>query len=107
MSDIYVDTEALAELRKRLVDISVALEHAKDDVNAYDSELGSKKIDHALNDFISGWKDGRKKILKSINGMIGRIDSAIEAYEKVEQSVVTTANETAAQIGSSDVSVSG
>ncbi len=105
MSEIYVDTEALGQLRTKLKSISVALENAKDDVNAYDAELGSKKIDHALNDFISDWKDGRKKITKSIQDMIGRIDAAIEEYETVEQKVSDMATESAAEVGSARVTV--
>jgi hypothetical protein len=106
MSEIFVDVEALLALRDRLVAVYEALDHAKDDINAFDADLGSSKIENALDSFVSSWRDGRKKIKTGIEGMVARIDSAIDAYVGVEADLAKQADDAAASIAPSTVSVS-
>lgn len=91
MGDIYVDVDALCELARRLQQIKSSLESAADTVNARDGRLGSNEIEGALDDFIKGWRDGRKKIVESIDGLVGRIQGAIEAYEEQERQIAKAA----------------
>lgn len=84
MTDLYVDADALKELASQLRGIKEALESAKDDFNAYDGRLGSKKIEGALDGFVSDWRDGRKKIIEGIDGLLARIKGAAEAYREQE-----------------------
>ena len=80
MADLYVDVDALGELSRQLSQIKAALESADDSVDAKDGRLGSERIEDALDDFIDGWKDGRKKIIEGIDGLMDRIQGAVDAY---------------------------
>ncbi|MGH8907526.1 MAG: hypothetical protein ACRD0K_13620 [Egibacteraceae bacterium] len=84
MADLYVDVDALNELSRQLGQVKASLERASDDVSAYDSRLGSSRIEGALDDFVGGWRDGRKKIIEGIDGLLGRIQGAIDTYNEQE-----------------------
>jgi hypothetical protein len=84
---LYVDVDALNELSRQLNQIRSSLEHAPATPDAYGGRLGSSKIEGALDDFISGWRDGRKKIIQAIDGLQEKIHGAIEAYQKQEQAL--------------------
>lgn len=93
MPHFEVDLDALRELRAALTRVRVSLEDVKDDVNAHDAALGSARIEDALDDFVSGWKDGRKKIINGIDGLANRLDAAIDAYTDAEDKITTSINE--------------
>lgn len=87
MPELYVDVDALTELASQLRRIKSALSRAESDVDAHDHDLGSSAIEDALDDFIGGWKDGREKIIEGIDGLLGRIDSAVATYREAETNI--------------------
>ena len=92
MADLYVDVDALGELARQLSQIKAALESADDGVDAKDGRLGSERIEDALDDFIDGWKDGRKKIIEGIDGLMGRIQGAVDTYQAQEAEIAGAAS---------------
>ena len=91
MADLYVDVDALAELARQLEAVKAALADTKDDVNAYDARLGSKGIEDALDDFVSGWRDGRRQLIEGIDGLRTRIEGAITTYREQEAALSAAA----------------
>jgi rubrerythrin len=87
VTDLYVDVDALNELSRQLNQIKSSLEQAPDAPHAHGGRLGSQKMEGALGDFISGWKDGRKKIIDAIGGLLGQIQAAIDTYEQQEKAL--------------------
>ncbi len=85
MAELYVDLDALKELSRQLQDVKTSLQHAKQDVRDYEGRLGSSRIEHALDQFVHDWNDGRRKIIEGIDGLLGRINAAAEAYRKQEE----------------------
>ena len=84
MADLYVDVDALSELSRQLQHVKDSLEQAGDGVDAYDHRLGSARLEGALDDFVSGWRDGRRKIIEDVGGLLGRVQGAIDAYVEQE-----------------------
>jgi hypothetical protein len=78
--DLYVDVDALQELARQLQNIKSALDDAGKRVDAFDARLGSHRIEDALDDFIGGWKDGRKEITEAINGLFDAVSGSVNTY---------------------------
>ncbi len=91
MADLYVDVDALAELARQLEAVRAALEHTKDSINAYDARLGSDRIADALDDFVSGWRDGRRQLIEGIDGLRARLTGAVETYREQEAALSAAA----------------
>lgn len=91
MADLYVDVDALTQLARQLESVKAALTAAKDEVNSYDARLGSARIENALDDFVSGWRDGRKQLIEGIDGLRQRIAGAIETYRQQEAALSAAA----------------
>jgi hypothetical protein len=85
--DLYVDIDALDELGRQLSRIKSALSEAKEAVNAHDRGLGSPRLEEALDDFISGWRDGRRRITEGIEGLLGAVQESVQAYLENERNI--------------------
>ena len=85
--DFYVDIDACTEMYSQMGSISQALEDAEGNVNAYDSALGSERIEGKLNDFVSGWEDGRKKIKDGVNSLAEAVKGACDTYMENENNI--------------------
>jgi hypothetical protein len=82
---LSVDVDALSELSRQLGEIKASLERVSDSMDGYDRRLGSGRIEGALDDFVGGWRDGRKKIIAGIENLLGRIQGATDAYLEQEK----------------------
>jgi hypothetical protein len=85
--DLYVDIDALTEMYNQMASISQALADAEGGVNAYDRALGSERIEGTLNDFVSGWEDGRKKIKDGVNSLGEAVKGACDTYLENENNI--------------------
>jgi hypothetical protein len=86
--DLYVDVDALELLVLQLDQIRVHLDGARDAIDTYDARLGSERIEEALDGFVSGWKDGRKQIVDSIDDLLARCRLSIDTYRDQERQIV-------------------
>ena len=91
MADLYVDVDALSELARQLEAVKAALAATNEGVNVYDARLGSARIEGALDDFVSGWRDGRRQLIEGIDGLRARLLGAIEAYREQEAALAAAA----------------
>jgi hypothetical protein len=89
--DLYVDPEALEELARQLAQVKRSLEEAGEVPDTYQGRLGSGRIEDAVSDFIGGWKDGRRKIIEGVDGLIGRVEGAIDTYRRQEEEIANAA----------------
>ncbi|MDQ2836247.1 MAG: hypothetical protein M3Y42_14165 [Actinomycetota bacterium] len=85
--EIYVDLQALQELANKLAQIKDALSNAKDDLQSYGPALGSGKVNDSLNDFVNGWKDGRKKIDGNIDKLVEKVKGAAQTFADQENTL--------------------
>lgn len=83
--ELYVDVHALGQLATQLQQIKQALESAADLPDT--SGLGYDRINGAVGDFVDGWRDGRKKIIKGIDAQIARINAAVSTYQENERAI--------------------
>ena len=82
--ELYCDLDAMDELKRQLQGIHAALDDVGDRVDVWDLRLGSGRLEQAIDDFISGWRDGRKQIRSGIEEAAGKVDGAVEAYQELE-----------------------
>ncbi|MGH9042031.1 MAG: hypothetical protein ACRDZ3_17565 [Acidimicrobiia bacterium] len=86
--DLYVDLDAMHELASQLGQIRAALVEAKDMINSFDPRLGSERVEDALNDFLSGWQDGRNRIIEGVEALIGQCQGSIDTYLENERRII-------------------
>jgi hypothetical protein len=89
--DLFVDVDALTELSRQLDAVKASLERTTDRVEGYGGRMGSERLANALDDFVGGWRDGRKHIIKDIDGLLGRIKSAVDTYREQENALAKAA----------------
>ena len=87
MADLFVDVDGLLELSRRLEEVKTSLQQVRQDVGQSPARLGSSRLGSALDDFVDGWKDGRRKIIEGIDGLQGRIRTAVDAYSEQEEAL--------------------
>ncbi len=92
MAELYVDVDALRELSRQLDEVKTSLQQARDEISQSPGRLGSSRIGGELEDFVGGWKDGRRKIIEGIDGLQGRIRTAIDAYVTQETALSDAAS---------------
>ena len=80
--DLYVDLDALGELALKLSQVKAALERSG--TIAGSAGCGSPGLEEALEEFIDGWRDGRRKIIEGIDGELNKIRGAADAYREQE-----------------------
>ncbi len=88
---LYVDLEALQQLADQLSQIHQALADVNQDLTAYGPALGSKRVASQLDDFVSGWKDGRKKIESNLNTLLGKVQGVAQTYQQQEGALAKAA----------------
>ena len=88
---LFVDLDALDLLARQLGQIKAALADAKDHFAEFDARLGSARMADSLDGFVKGWKDGRKKILDEVDGLVEQVKGAAEAYAENEKQIIKAA----------------
>jgi hypothetical protein len=86
--ELYCDLDAMDELARQLDAIHAALDDVGDRVDVYDARLGSSRIEEAVDDFVGGWRDGRKEIRSIVEASAANVRKAAETYRIVEGKVV-------------------
>jgi hypothetical protein len=87
-SDIHVDPDALAEVARSLGQVRAVLEEAEDVLTRGHERLGSERIEEALDDFVSGWRDGRRRIIRGLEGLVAKCHRAVDAYLANERRII-------------------
>ena len=85
------DLDALQQLANRLGLISDALKNTQRDLKAYGPALGSRPVAHSLDQFVDGWKDGRKKIEENVDKLLDKVKGIAQTYEEQEKALTAQA----------------
>ncbi|MGH8998928.1 MAG: hypothetical protein ACRDY7_06000 [Acidimicrobiia bacterium] len=88
---LYCDLDAMSELAGQLRSIRDSLDDPDAHVDMYDCRLGSGRLEEEVNDFISGWRDGRKEIRGELEKCAGQVDGSIAAYQQTEDKLAAAA----------------
>jgi len=91
--DIYVDLDALQQLASRLASIKDSLQNVSDDIESYEPALGSQHVADRLHAFVSGWHDGRKKIVDNIGKLQQKVAGVAETYSDQEQKLAQSSQQ--------------
>ena len=81
--ELYVDLDALGELAHKLAQVKAALERSGTVADSA-AGCGSPRVEEAVEDYIGGWRDGRRKIIEGIDGELEKIRGAADAYREQE-----------------------
>lgn len=85
--DLYVDLDALGELALQLSQVKAALERSGTLAASAAGCGGSRMVEEAVEEFIDGWRDGRRKIIEGIDGELDKIRGAADAYREQEAKI--------------------
>jgi len=85
MPDLVVDVEGLRRLAQSLAMVKEGLEDTRATIDRNESALGSAKVVDALSEFEDNWDDGRGRVVKNIEGVVGPVEESAAAYEQTDQ----------------------
>jgi len=89
--ELYCDLDAMEALSSQLDSIHASLDDVSDHVDAFDAQLGSARIEQAIDSFVGGWRDGRKEIRNGVEAASANVKKAAEAYQLNEQKLTSAA----------------
>ena len=84
MADLVVDIQALESFGGQLESIRSRLDASRDWTHQYDGDMGASQVEHALHDFSSGWKDGRKEIDESLKALSEMLINAAQTWQQTD-----------------------
>jgi hypothetical protein len=89
--ELYCDLDAMEALGSQLESIHASLDDVGDRVDVYDARLGSARIEHAVDSFVGGWRDGRKEIRNGVEAAAANVKKAAETYRLNEEKLASAA----------------
>jgi hypothetical protein len=89
--DLYIDLDGAEILGNQLAQVKGLLTDAVGTIETLDGRLGSPRVVDGFETFISGWKDGRKKILGEIDEVAEKLKGSVEAYQETERRIIKAA----------------
>lgn len=89
--ELYCDLDAMDEIGNQLQSIYNSLDDVDDRVDVYDDRLGSSRIEEAIEDFVGGWRDGRKEIRDMVDASSANVKKAAETYRATEDKLAAAA----------------
>lgn len=89
--DLYCDLDAMDALGSQLDSIHASLEDVGDRVHTYAGQIGSHRIEDAIDSFVGGWRDGRKEIRNGVEAVAANVKKAAETYKLNEDQLSSAA----------------
>lgn len=80
MPDLYLKTTELKLMSLRLEAIAANLNGTQHDIDQARGYLGSGELAGALDHFVSGWRDGRKRIVESTGALAKMASDTVENF---------------------------
>ncbi len=87
MADLVVDVDALESFGGQLDSIRTRMNAARDWTHQYDGQMGAAEVEHALHDFASGWKDGRKEIDDSLSALSQMLHTSAQHFRDTDKAL--------------------
>ncbi|MFD5814879.1 hypothetical protein [Streptomyces sp. NPDC127038] len=83
-SDLALPLSELEDYGDRLRDIKTRLNQTKKLFESYRDDLGDHTVVDALDDFESGWEDGREDIGQSLDALAKMSDAVVREFKKLD-----------------------
>jgi ABC-type transporter Mla subunit MlaD len=83
-SDLALPLSELEDYGSRLRDIKTRLNHTKKLFESYQDDLGDHTVYDALDDFESGWEDGREDIGQALDALAKMSDAVVREFKKLD-----------------------
>lgn len=83
-SDLALPLSELEDYGGRLRDIKKRLNHTKKLFESYRDDLGDHTVYDALDDFESGWEDGREDIGQALDALAEMSDAVVREFRKLD-----------------------
>ncbi|MGW1530801.1 hypothetical protein [Streptomyces aureus] len=92
-SDLALPLSELGDYGGRLRDIKTRLNHTKKLFESYKDDLGDHTVYDALDDFESGWEDGREDIGQSLDALAKMSDAVVREFRKLDDQLAKDVSE--------------
>jgi hypothetical protein len=89
LSDLEVDLDGLAAFAGQLDRIRTNLDDTGDVLDAYHDDIGSERVNGALDHFKDHWHDGRKKITDNAKSLSSMVHQSVDTYRKADDDLST------------------
>jgi hypothetical protein len=83
-SDLALPLSELEDYGSRLRSIKSRMNRTKKLFESYKEDLGDNTVYDALDDFESGWEDGRKDITQALNALADMSDAVVREFKKLD-----------------------
>lgn len=86
---LSVDLDGLEDFARNLDSIRNRLNATGRTLNRYEGDMGSERVQTALDSFESNWSDGREKIDKSCKALSKMADQAVKSLREADSDLAT------------------
>ncbi|MCX5559855.1 hypothetical protein [Streptomyces sp. NBC_00038] len=83
-SDLALPLSELEEYGGRLRSIKTRMNRTKKLFESYKDDLGDNTVYDALDDFESGWEDGREDITQALDALADMSDAVVREFKKLD-----------------------
>jgi hypothetical protein len=81
---LTVNLDGLTEFANQLETIRSGMDSARSWMNEFSGDLGGPDVDDAIGNFESHWRDGRGRVDKNCEQLIGMAKQAVEGIRKAD-----------------------
>ncbi|RKN07633.1 hypothetical protein [Streptomyces radicis] len=83
----------LSEFAPRLRSVKDFMNRTGNTFDRYDDALGDSRVVDALDDFVSGWEDGREDITQQLTGLADMADTVVTTVNDYENELTRSLTE--------------
>ncbi|MFJ6571590.1 hypothetical protein ACIQNU_29715 [Streptomyces sp. NPDC091292] len=91
--DLALPLSDLEDYGGRLRSIKTRLNGTKKLFQSYEDDLGDKGVYDALDDFESGWEDGREDISQQLTALADMSDAVVREFKKLDDQLAKDVSE--------------
>ncbi|MFD5627755.1 MULTISPECIES: hypothetical protein [unclassified Streptomyces] len=92
-SDLALPLSELEEYGGRLRSIKSRMNRTKKLFESYRDDLGDNTVYDALDDFESGWEDGREDITQALDALADMSDAVVREFKKLDDKLAKDVSE--------------
>ncbi|MCX4972275.1 hypothetical protein [Streptomyces sp. NBC_00620] len=92
-SDLALPLSELEEYGGRLRSIKTRMNRTKKLFESYKDDLGDNTVYDALDDFESGWEDGREDITQALDALADMSDAVVREFKKLDDQLAKDVSE--------------
>lgn len=92
-SDLALPLSELEDYGSRLRSIKTRMNRTKKLFESYKEDLGDNTVYDALDDFESGWEDGREDITQALDALADMSDAVVREFKKLDDQLAKDVSE--------------